>query len=233
MIISQMLKEKRKEYQLTQEQLAEKIFVSNKTISNWETDKTKPDIESLILLAKLFDLSLDNLLLEESDMVKSINKDIKKGRNLKKIILLVTLPLIAIIVVLFWLNYQGNNMTIVPLDDISNIELSTPNLTDTTKIKANVNLKKFESLELVDVVIEDKTIYLMVYKGPKIFSKKSDFTVDLEEKLKNYRLFANEIDKIVFTYWDTKESNGFDTNELTNIFPKKIIWERLKLKHLI
>lgn len=221
-----MLKEKRNEYQLTQEQLAEKIFVSTKTISNWETGKTKPDIESLILLAKLFDLSLDNLLLEGSDMVKSMDKDIKKGRNLKKIILIVVFPLLAIIIALSWLNYQGNNMTLVPLNDISNIELSTSNLTDTTKIKANINLSKFESLELVDVIIEDSIMYIMVYKGPKLFSKKTDFTVDLEDRLKNYRLTSDEIDKVVFTYWDTKESNGFDKNELINVFPKKIVWER-------
>lgn len=48
MNIGQTLKEKRKDSQLTQEQLAEKIFVSTKTISNWENNKTTPDIDSLI-----------------------------------------------------------------------------------------------------------------------------------------------------------------------------------------
>jgi len=74
MIISEMLKEKRSEYGLTQEQLSEKIFVSRKTISNWETDKTTPDIDSLIHLANLFNLSLDNLLLEGSNVVENIKK---------------------------------------------------------------------------------------------------------------------------------------------------------------
>ncbi|MBO0488519.1 helix-turn-helix domain-containing protein [Vagococcus fluvialis] len=74
MAISEMLKEKRQENQLTQEQLSEKIFVSRKTISNWETGKTTPDIDSLIRLANLFDLSLDNLLLEGSIIVKDIKK---------------------------------------------------------------------------------------------------------------------------------------------------------------
>ena len=74
MLIGEILKEKRKEYQLTQEQVSEKIFVSRKTISNWEAGKTTPDIESLIRLANLFDLSLDNLLLEGSDVVKKIKK---------------------------------------------------------------------------------------------------------------------------------------------------------------
>ncbi|KAF1296691.1 hypothetical protein BAU15_13450 [Enterococcus sp. JM4C] len=87
MEISQMLKEKRKEYQLNQEQLAEKVFVSKKTISNWETGKTTPDIDSLIRLAKLFDLSLDNLLLEGSMVVEEIKKR-EKAFEIQKVSLL-------------------------------------------------------------------------------------------------------------------------------------------------
>ena len=83
MIISKMLKEKRNEYELTQEQLSEKIFVSRKTISNWETGKTTPDIDSLIRLADLFNLSLDNLLLEGSDIVENIKK-IEAAKAAKK-----------------------------------------------------------------------------------------------------------------------------------------------------
>jgi len=81
MKIGKMLKDKRAEYDLTQEKLSEKIFVSKKTISNWETGKTMPDINSLIRLAKLFDLSLDELLLEGSDVVKDIEKKEKAYNN--------------------------------------------------------------------------------------------------------------------------------------------------------
>jgi len=81
MKIGKMLKHKRAEYDLTQEKLSEKIFVSKKTISNWETGKTMPDINSLIRLAKLFDLSLDELLLEGSDVVKDIEKKEKAYNN--------------------------------------------------------------------------------------------------------------------------------------------------------
>ena len=106
MKISQMLKEKRKEYQLTQEQLAEKIFVSTKTISNWETGKTTPDIQNLILLAKLFNISLDNLLLEGSDIVETLNKDVKKGRNLIKYITVISVAIIFLFSVFFFIQYQ-------------------------------------------------------------------------------------------------------------------------------
>ena len=77
MEIGKMLKEKRAEHELTQEELSEKIFVSKKTISNWETGKTPPDLDSLIRLANLFDLSLDNLLLEGSSIVENIKHDME------------------------------------------------------------------------------------------------------------------------------------------------------------
>lgn len=84
MEISRMLKEKRKEKQWTQIQLAEAIFVSKKTISNSENERTVPDIESLIRIAKLFDLSLDELLLEDSTLVNEMKKK-EKIADLTKI----------------------------------------------------------------------------------------------------------------------------------------------------
>ncbi|MEG0619300.1 MAG: helix-turn-helix transcriptional regulator [Bacilli bacterium] len=95
MEIRKMLKDKRAEYQLTQEQLAEKIFVSKKTISNWETGRTSPDIDSLIRLANLFDLSLDNLLLEGSEVVEKINKDVKNKKKYRTLTIILTLVIIV------------------------------------------------------------------------------------------------------------------------------------------
>jgi len=74
MTIGEILKAKRKALLMTQEQVAEQIFVSQKSISNWETQKTYPDIDSLIRLAHLYQLSLDQILLEDSDIVKNIKK---------------------------------------------------------------------------------------------------------------------------------------------------------------
>lgn len=45
--------------QFSQEELAEKIYVSRQTISNWETAKNYPDIHSLLRLSSLFNVSLD------------------------------------------------------------------------------------------------------------------------------------------------------------------------------
>ena len=220
-----MLKEKRKEYQLTQEQLAEKIFVSNKTISNWETGKTKPDIESLILLAKFFHLSLDNLLLEGSEMVESLDKDIKKGRNLKKIVLIAVLPLLIIIGCFGWLMYRGNHRTLAPVDEVTNLTVTTENLTKETKIEGSIKLKPLESFVFMGQSVEDGTLYLMIYKEPRLFSHKSDFSFSLDEVFSS-KLSIETIDKIVLTYWDTKEIDGYSSEQLIDEFPQKVIWER-------
>ncbi|WP_195948380.1 helix-turn-helix domain-containing protein [Paraclostridium bifermentans] len=87
MKISTILKQRRLDLNLTQEQVAEKVFVSTKSISNWENDRNFPDIESLVRLAKLYNLSLDSLLLEGSDIMKDIKKK-EKAYELQKINLL-------------------------------------------------------------------------------------------------------------------------------------------------
>ncbi|MFC5631565.1 MULTISPECIES: helix-turn-helix domain-containing protein [Streptococcus] len=60
----------RKSKQLSQEELAEKLYVSRQTISNWERGKTYPDINSLLLIATFFDVSLDNLIKGDVDIMK-------------------------------------------------------------------------------------------------------------------------------------------------------------------
>ena len=74
MEINQKIKTERQAAEWTQEQLADKIFVSKRTISNWETGKTLPDIESVLRLAKVFQISLDDLLVEDSAVVKELKR---------------------------------------------------------------------------------------------------------------------------------------------------------------
>lgn len=74
MEINQKIKTERQAAEWTQEQLADKIFVSKRTISNWETGRTVPDFESVLRLAKVFHVSLDDLLFENSAVVKEIKR---------------------------------------------------------------------------------------------------------------------------------------------------------------
>lgn len=56
------LKELRKKNHYSQEYVAEKLNISRQAISNWENEKSAPDLENLMLLADLYNLSLDELL---------------------------------------------------------------------------------------------------------------------------------------------------------------------------
>ena len=62
MKIGSFLKELRKENELTQEQLADKLNVSNRSVSRWETAKGYPDISLLEPLAKVFGVSITELI---------------------------------------------------------------------------------------------------------------------------------------------------------------------------
>ncbi|ESV54795.1 DNA-binding protein [Streptococcus agalactiae LMG 14747] len=70
MELHQRLIDLRKERGLSQEELAEKLYVSRQTISNWERGRTYPDINSLLLMATFFDISLDNLIKGDVDFMK-------------------------------------------------------------------------------------------------------------------------------------------------------------------
>lgn len=75
MEISTQIRKYRNAMELSQEQLAEKIYVTRQTISNWENMKSYPDIHSLLLLSCLFNISLDQLIKGDIEiMKKEINK---------------------------------------------------------------------------------------------------------------------------------------------------------------
>ncbi len=62
------LKQIRTSQGLSQEQLAEKIGVSRQAITKWETKKGLPDIENMVILAEIFKVTLDELVLQESQL---------------------------------------------------------------------------------------------------------------------------------------------------------------------
>ncbi len=70
MELGKQIKKYRTEANLSQEELADKVFVSRQTISNWENDKSYPDIKSLVLLSEIFHISLDNLIKGDLERMK-------------------------------------------------------------------------------------------------------------------------------------------------------------------
>ena len=76
MELCNQMKKYRTEAGLSQDALAEKIFVSRQTISNWETGKNYPDINSLLRMSEVFGVSVDVLLKGDVEEIKEmINKE--------------------------------------------------------------------------------------------------------------------------------------------------------------
>ena len=65
MTLGEKLSKLRKEYNYTQEQLADVLGVSRQSISKWESDIAYPETEKLIELGKLFECSMDYLLKDD------------------------------------------------------------------------------------------------------------------------------------------------------------------------
>ncbi len=77
MELSEKIQKLRKEHNMTQEQFAEKLFVSRTAVSKWETGRGMPSIESLQMIAKIFHITLDELFSTEEIIViaESENKE--------------------------------------------------------------------------------------------------------------------------------------------------------------
>ena len=78
MTIGDVIKKERIENKLTQEELAKKLNISRQTVSKWEVGTSLPNIEQLIQLTELLNLSLDNLIKGDKKMEKKIIKDSKR-----------------------------------------------------------------------------------------------------------------------------------------------------------
>ncbi len=103
--IANFIKSKRKELGLTQEELAQKLFVTEKAISRWETGRGTPDISLLIPLAKILKVNVSELLNGENDIEEiikynEINKKTKFNFQFKIIILFYILSILTFLIYL-------------------------------------------------------------------------------------------------------------------------------------
>ena len=74
------LKELRKEKNLTQEELSEKLGVSRRSVSRWETGNTLPDLDLLIELSDFYDVDLRDMLTGKTEDA-SMDKELKETRT--------------------------------------------------------------------------------------------------------------------------------------------------------
>ncbi|QJC52626.1 helix-turn-helix transcriptional regulator [Paenibacillus albicereus] len=78
MIFSEKLKTERTKKGWSQEELAEKLFVSRQSVSKWEKGQNYPSIETLIKLSDLFQVTLDDLLRSDGELTKKVIRESKQ-----------------------------------------------------------------------------------------------------------------------------------------------------------
>jgi len=102
MEIGKKLKDARNHSGYTQEKVAEEISVSRQTISNWENEKSYPDIISVIKLSDLYSISLDDLLKGDTKMIEHLEESTNIVKSNKALIsaILVNILLFIILIVL-------------------------------------------------------------------------------------------------------------------------------------
>ena len=157
----------RKERKLTQQELADLLHVTNKTISKWETNTTAPDIDTLKRISQVLNVPVDVLLGNSKLTIPGNNKHkITK----KKIVLILSLLLVSI----FLIYYLASNFTLntksyslISGDDrfeiVGNISTKGNNSYYLSIIMKGINVRDFDGIVInnaeYSLIIDDKIIY--------------------------------------------------------------------------
>ena len=112
--IGSKLKKARIKAGMTQEHVAEQIGVTRQTMSNWENSKCYPDIRSVVALSELYEISLDELLKEDSQLMEYLEEStdvVKSRQKLSRLILILAYVAIwALVIMTFWLGGRSDAM---------------------------------------------------------------------------------------------------------------------------
>lgn len=119
MKIGDKLKEARLKKNMTQEEVAEKIFVSRQSISNWENNKTYPDIGNVIALSDLYEISLDELLKGSDNFMKHLEESTDLVKSNKKLIGIIILALITMIIIALFTEFMPEKLNMVAIFTLS------------------------------------------------------------------------------------------------------------------
>ena len=192
MQLGQAIAQIRKERGLTQEAFAKMYNVTRQTVSNWENEKSYPDLSTVVKISDEFNVSLDVLLKGDFRMVKDIDKKIKKQPFYIGIII----GLVIIVVALFSFIYANDKR-----------------ISDTTKDYADLMLNSAVSIEIHD----SQSDKLIAKYGDKSSIDKVNAILDIEnwEKVENIDKNINPIYTLELYYDTTKQDANDDIKEIT------------------
>lgn len=132
----QRLARLRKEHNLTQNDIGEKLNISYQAVSKWENDLTAPDIDTLVKLSDIFHISIDELLGKESDVTQYVVLENKKDLD-------------RLVFKIFISDAEGTTMKInLPIAIIRMIanEINKPNIISGNKALEGIDFKHLINL---------------------------------------------------------------------------------------
>ena len=172
MEIGNKILELRKQFNLSQEQLAEKLEVARQTISKWELGETSPNLEEAKKLSKIFNVSLDDLTNNDikNVLVSKINNTEKMSKTIINILKIILLIIVIIVLIqaatIFFKEYfdvqpvsTSRSIRCIINDEEYTyeawIKYDSPNIIDkfyTNDSELNINIDKYTS---VDTLLDD------------------------------------------------------------------------------
>ena len=230
MQIGLRLKEERLNRKLTQEEVAEVLHVSRSTVSSWEVGRTFPDLDLLVALSNLYEISLDSLLKEDVQMIKRITKQGKTNKIFKIIILVISIILFFVIFInAYWFIKtsiefdfakdwkKDNGLYILSTDDATYM-IAKPKYLD---LKSDMHVLAMSSDYLTQSMYSDTDVIGFIYV-------EGVGSVHIDENMK----FSQEINK-GYTFTDgevqiIEKSLKDNKNEIKNIYNlAKEKWEEI------
>jgi len=97
MVVGNMIKEIRENAGLSQEHFAEKLAISRQAVSKWERGVALPDIENVMYISELFNISLDTILKGDKKMTNKIISDSKSAKLMSKLFIGILVVATAIV----------------------------------------------------------------------------------------------------------------------------------------
>ncbi|MBQ0040546.1 MAG: helix-turn-helix transcriptional regulator [Clostridiales bacterium] len=122
MNLGEQIKTRRSELNMTQEELAEKLSVTRSAVSNWETEKNYPDLQTIVNISEELNISLDILLKGDRKVVEKITKDTNENPKLRskiKVLFAVVIVLCIIGIALVYTNQYMNRQSYMPYSELN------------------------------------------------------------------------------------------------------------------
>lgn len=113
MEIGSKLKNARTASGFTQEKVAEEIQVSRQTISNWENEKSYPDIVSVIKLSDLYNISLDELLKGDVKMIEHLEETTNIVESNRKLLIAVGVNVVLMVLFILFNSLISSNKCLI------------------------------------------------------------------------------------------------------------------------